>query len=138
MKKALHKIMALVMAFVVLFSTMSFTLNMHFCGNTLVATTVFKEAKTCGMDMAKQSTSSDCAVTKKDCCSNEQLVVSGQDDLQLVVNKITFNQQVFLAAFAQAYVLLLEDIKKEASSATHYPPPLIVKKIYQLDETYLI
>src|SRR5690606_36906267 len=105
MKKVLHKIMALVMAFVVLFSTMSFTLNMHYCGNALVATTVFKEAKTCGMDMDKQSTPSDCAVTKKDCCSNEQVGVSGQDDVQLGVHKRASNQEGYLGAFGVADVV---------------------------------
>jgi len=35
------------MAFVVLFSTMSFTVNMHYCGDTLVETAIFKKAKGC-------------------------------------------------------------------------------------------
>jgi len=33
------------MAFVVLFSTMSFTVNMHYCGDTLVETAIFHKAK---------------------------------------------------------------------------------------------
>ena len=45
MKQFSHKIMALVMAFVVLFSTMSFTVNMHYCGDTLVETAIFHKAK---------------------------------------------------------------------------------------------
>ncbi|WP_414727683.1 HYC_CC_PP family protein, partial [Winogradskyella sp. UBA3174] len=32
MKQVFHKIMSFAMAFVVLFSTMSFTINMHYCG----------------------------------------------------------------------------------------------------------
>ena len=44
MKKISHKILATVMAFVVLFSTMSFTIDMHFCGDTLVATSMFQKA----------------------------------------------------------------------------------------------
>ena len=49
MNQVFHKIMSLVMAFVVLFSTMSFTVNMHYCGDTLVETAIFQKAKGCGM-----------------------------------------------------------------------------------------
>ena len=36
MKKFLHKSMAILMAVVVLFTTMSFTVDMHYCGDSLV------------------------------------------------------------------------------------------------------
>ena len=48
MKKISHKILATVMAFVVLFSTMSFTIDMHFCGDTLVAVSMFQKATAIG------------------------------------------------------------------------------------------
>ena len=64
MKKVLHKIMAFAMTFVVLFSTMSFTVNMHYCGGTLVETALFQKAKGCGMEMGNPSTES-CSITKK-------------------------------------------------------------------------
>ena len=53
MKQFFYKIMSLAMAFVVLFSTMSFTVNMHYCGDTLVETAIFHKAKGCGMEMEK-------------------------------------------------------------------------------------
>ena len=54
------------MAFVVLFSTMSFTMNMHYCGGTLVESAIFQKAKGCGMEMEKPSTE-ECSITKKNC-----------------------------------------------------------------------
>lgn len=54
------------MAFVVLFSTMSFTINMHYCGDTLVETAMFQKAKGCGMEMQKPSTEA-CVFAKKNC-----------------------------------------------------------------------
>ncbi|WP_417620071.1 HYC_CC_PP family protein, partial [Oceanihabitans sediminis] len=51
MKQLIHKIVSLSMAIVVLFSTMSFTIDMHFCGDTLMDTAIFQQVKTCGMDM---------------------------------------------------------------------------------------
>ncbi len=137
MKQVFHKIMSLAMAFVVLSSTMSFTLNMHFCGDALVETAVFNKAKGCGMEMQKPSTEG-CAITKKNCCNDEQLVVDGQDELQLQVDKISFEQQVFIASFVYTYINLFEGLDNNVSSFEEYDPPLVVRQIFKIDETYLI
>lgn len=125
------------MAFVVLFSTMSFTLNMHYCGNTLVETALFQNAKGCGMEMGNSSTEG-CAITKKNCCSNEQLLIDGQDELQLQLNKISFDQQLFIASFFYTYINLFEGLESNVSSYETYKPPLVIRRIYKIDETYLI
>ena len=52
------------MAIVVLFSTMSFTVDMHYCGDNLVETAIFHKAKGCGMEMENPSTEG-CSVTGK-------------------------------------------------------------------------
>ncbi|MFT5077447.1 MAG: hypothetical protein ACI85B_002518 [Flavobacteriaceae bacterium] len=137
MKQVFRKIMSLVMAFVVLFSTMSFTVDMHFCGDTLVETALFHKAKGCGMEMEKPSTEG-CAITKKNCCNDEQLVVDGQDELQLSVDKISFEQQVFIASFVYTYINLFEGFDIKMSSFERYKPPLVIREIYKIDETYLI
>ncbi|MFC5195899.1 hypothetical protein ACFPH8_11205 [Bizionia hallyeonensis] len=137
MKKIFHNILSIAMAFVVLFSTLSFTVDMHYCGGTLVETAIFNKAKGCGMDMNKPSTEG-CTITKKDCCKNEQTLVDGQDELQLHVDKISFEQQVFIASFVQTYLNLFEDLDTQAPSYTTYEPPLVIRQIFKLDETYLI
>ena len=137
MKQVFHNILSIAMAFVVLFSTMSFTVDMHYCGGTLVETAIFNKAKGCGMDMNKPSTEG-CTITKKDCCKNEQTLVDGQDELQLHVDNITLEQQVFIASFVQTYLNLFEDLDTQASSYTTYEPPLVIRQLFKLDETYLI
>ncbi|WP_229720478.1 HYC_CC_PP family protein [Winogradskyella helgolandensis] len=137
MKQFFHKIMSLAMVFVVLFSTMSFTVNMHYCGDTLVETAIFHKAKGCGMEMEKPSTDG-CSITKKNCCDEEQLVVDGQDELQLQVDKISFEQQVFIASFVYTYINLFEGLDNNVSSFEEYEPPLVIKQIFKIDETYLI
>ena len=125
------------MAFVVLFSTMSFTISMHYCGDTLVETAVFQKAKGCGMEMQNPSTKG-CAIIKKNCCKDEQLVVDGQDELQLLVDEISFEQQVFIASFVYTYINLLEGLDNNVSSYEEYKPPLVIRQLYKIDETYLI
>ena len=137
MKQVSHKIMSLLMAFVVLFSTLSFTINMHYCGGTLVETAVFHKVKGCGMEMQNPSTQS-CTITKKNCCNDEQLVVDGQDKLQLQVDTISFEQQLFITSFVYTYSNLFEGLNKNVSSYEVYKPPLVIRQIFKLDETYLI
>ena len=137
MKQVFHKIMSLLMAFVVLFSIMSFTVNMHYCGDTLVETGIFHKAKGCGMEMEKPSTDG-CSVTKKNCCNDQQILIDGQDDLQLQIDKISFQQQIFVASFIYTYINLFEGLDKNVSSYEEYKPPLVVRELYKIDETYLI
>ncbi len=125
------------MAFVVLFSTMSFTMNMHYCGDTLVETAIFNKAKGCGMEMEKPSTEG-CSITKKNCCNDEQLVIDGQDELKLNFDKLTFEQQQFVASFIYTYINLFEGLDKNVSSYEEYKPPLVIRQLYKIDETYLI
>lgn len=125
------------MAFVVLFSTMSFTVNMHYCGDTLVESAIFQKAKGCGMEMEKPSTE-ECSITKKNCCDDKQLAIEGQDELQLQVDKITFEQQVFIASFVYTYINLFEGLDSNVSTYEEYKPPLVIRQLYKIDETYLI
>ena len=129
--------MSLAMTFVVLFSKMSFTVNMHYCGDTLVESAIFQKAKGCGMEMEKPSTE-ECSITKKNCCDDKQLAIEGQDELQLQVDKITFEQQVFIASFVYTYINLFEGLDNNVSSFEEYEPPLVIKQIFKIDETYLI
>ena len=137
MKQVSHKIMSFIMAIVVLFSTMSFAVSMHYCGDNLVETAMFHKAKGCGMEMEKPSTE-DCKVIKKNCCSDKQFVVDGQDELQLQVDVISFEQQVFLASYIYSYINLFEGLENNVSSYGEYEPLLANRQIFKLDETYLI
>ena len=137
MKQIFHKISSFLMAIVVLFSTMSFTVDMHYCGDTLVDSAIFHKAETCGMEMENPSTEG-CSIKIKDCCSDEQLVIDGQDELKITFDKLTFDQQVFVASFVYTYINLFEGLEENVTSYRDYAPPLVIRQIYKLDETYLI
>lgn len=127
------------MAFVVLFSTMSFTINMHYCGDTLVDFSVFKQAKTCGMEVDQSTPVSTNSFAEKGCCTDKHITVKGQDELKNTsFDKLTFSQQQFIVSFVYAYINNFEGFNDNQDLFSEYPPPLIVKNIYKLDETYLI
>ena len=137
-KQTLHKMFSVVLALLVLISTLSFSIDQHYCGGTLIDTAIFKKAKTCGMEMQKSSTNEDSSIMKNNCCKEEQLVVKGQDELKISFDKLTFEKHFFVASFVHSYLNLFKNFEENAKPFSEYPPPLIVKSIYKLDETYLI
>ena len=89
------------------------------------------------MEMEKPSTEG-CDIAKKNCCNDEQLVIKGQDELQLQVEKISFEQHIFIASFVYTYLNLFEGLENNVSSYEEYRPPLVIRQLYKIDETYLI
>lgn len=126
------------MSFVVLFSTTSFAITKHFCGDTLIDTAVFNKAETCGMEMDLASTVEGCSVIKENCCNDQQILIDGQDEVQIQFDKISFEQKVFIASFIYSYVNLFEGLDKNVSSFEEYAPPIVTNQIYKIDESYLI
>jgi len=125
------------MATVVLFSTLSFTVDMHYCGDVLVDTAIFSEAESCGMDM-HNSTSDEETVTKDSCCSETVISIDGDEEFNTTFEELTFEQQTFVATFVYTYINLFEVSEDNSTSFLDYSPPLVVKDILLLDEQFLI
>lgn len=137
MKSIIHKIASFALSIVILLSTMSFALNVHICGDMLVKANMFHSTEGCGMDMENPATES-CSITDDNCCDEGQISIEGQDELQLSVNKISFEQQIFVASFIFTYFHINAWTENVSPSFEEYAPPLVVKPIFKLDETYLI
>lgn len=138
MKAFFHNILSIALASLVFFTTMSFTVDMHYCGKDLVDFSLVHVAQTCGME--KQQSAEGCAndISQKSCCSDKQIIVEGQNDLKISFDKLTFEQQAFVATFFYTYSNLFEGLKENVTSYGDYAPPLVIRQIYKLDETYLI
>lgn len=126
------------MALIVLFSTFSFTVDQHYCGDVLVDFSLFGKAQACGMQLQQAMDSQEQNLTKKGCCENRTLSIAGQHDIKVSFDKFSFEQHLFVVAFFYSYITLFRSFENKVSSYSEYPPPLIVKSIYKLDETYLI
>jgi hypothetical protein len=77
MRKILLNISSISLAFLVLFSTFSFTVEKHYCGDFLIDVSYFGHAKGCGME-----TNTPLKTIKKSCCKDEVQKIEGQDELQ--------------------------------------------------------
>lgn len=132
MKQFFHRSASFAMAFLVLLSTVSFTVDKHFCGSILVDQAVFSEAQTCGMHADMPASAED------ECCDEEKVLVEGQKELKISFDDLDLDQQVFLAGFTYSYIDLFEGEAQAETPFFHYKPPLLVYDIHLLDETFLI
>ena len=138
MKIIVTKILSAVLAFLVLFSTFSFTVEKHYCGDFLVDTSYFGEADSC----AGEAMTADCGimkVKKKKCCKDEVEKIEGQDELQKTsIDKISFQQKVFIISYAVSYDLLFKSLKKQIVPHKNYSPPNLFYDLNILHEVFII
>ena len=136
-KKVFHKILSLSLALLVLVSTLSFTVEKHFCGKILVDSSVFSEAKKCPMGMHQQHGESS-QVIPSDCCNDQKIAVEGQEELKLNFQDLNFEQQLFLSSFTYTYFNIFTGIPEQVIPFKDYSPPLLVTDIHLVDQVFLI
>lgn len=136
MKIFIQKIATTLLSLIVLMSTMSFTIDKHYCGEFLVDVSYMGEADGCGMNM--DSNSEDKEVFKKKCCKNESEFVEAP-----VFQK---EQPVSLKEQQQTKLVFTDVIKKEiwfrinenVHQFADIPPPDIEVDFNILYQTFLI
>ncbi|WP_340201696.1 HYC_CC_PP family protein [Ascidiimonas sp. W6] len=139
MQKIFSKILAVLMAFVLLLSTISFSVGMHYCGDILVDVSLFKEAATCGMEL-REMTPEGSSITKMNCCKDIQIVVEGQENLKDTssTNILTPVQTYMVIGFVYTSLTKFDEVKTKRHSFEEYSPPLLIRDIQLLDQIFLI
>ena len=124
------------MALTVLVSTMSFTVEKHYCGETLVDTAIFTKAHGCGMVMDKIQPKQD---KKNTCCTDEVELIKGQDKLKISsFEDLKLHQQLFFTSFVYSYLNLFEGLEQQIIPHKNYSPPNLVQDIHVLDQVFII
>jgi hypothetical protein len=117
-----------------MFSTLSFTVEKHYCGDNLVDIAIFSDVQKCG----GMETENNDYVTKP-CCKDATDIIKGQDELNTNdFQKINTTVELILVAYIYSYTALFESLPKEVIPHKDYTPPNLVKDIHVLDETFLI
>jgi hypothetical protein len=134
MKQIFIKISSFALAFLVLFSTFSFTVEKHYCGDFLVDVSFTGETEGCLMEMEKAS-----QFTKKKCCKDVVQKFEGQDELQLSnFDKISFEKQQFLAAFILSYKDFFSEYQTVRVALKDFPSPEIHQNYQVIYQLFLI
>ncbi|WP_036154704.1 HYC_CC_PP family protein [Maribacter forsetii] len=137
MKKLVHKFVSVLMAAVVLLTTMSFSVDMHYCGDMLVDFSIVDQVKSCGMEKVK----TDCDnldITQKSCCTDTQLIVEGTDNMKVSFDQLSFDQQILIASFTYSYLNLFKGINSTKISFKDYAPPFVKQDVQVLHQSFLI
>ncbi|WP_256935159.1 HYC_CC_PP family protein [Olleya sp. HaHaR_3_96] len=130
-----NKGVSIVMALVVLVSTLSFTIESHYCGEHLVDISIFTKAKQCGVDVA----TTDVTVKTKGCCKNEIEVITGQDQLKInTFDDLQFSTQYFIKSFVYTYSQLFKRVPKQSIPHKNYAPPNLIIDFQVLHDVYII
>jgi len=124
------------MALLVLVSTVSFAVEKHYCGDYLMAVSVFSTTEACGMAVVDDMVST--SVEKNNCCKNETEVVKGQDELKFRdFEDFTTFQQLFITSYVYSYINLFEGLQ-QVTPHKNYSPPNLIADIQVLDQVFLI
>jgi len=128
------------LALMVLVSSSSFTVNMHFCGGHMQSVSLIEEADACSMEVQLPPCHKKLAVKKSGCCEDKHVAFEGKD----------FNAQVqdfsFLTWQAINWVAALPVIMEVIqvnevlafSNHTQYKPPIVGRDIPVLVQSFLI
>jgi len=147
-----YRIIALTMVLLMFFTSVGFTVDMHYCQGKLKTFNFFGEAKSChdigqGMKdcpfhkkMEAASKSNESTISKKDCCSNKTIHFQADQDQQNQIDNalvVSPQLQYFVIAFIEVFINS-SVIETDKPSFALYKPPLIAKDTYVLLETYLL
>lgn len=135
-KQVIHKIFSALLALLVLFSTVSFTVEKHYCGGVLIDSAVFTEVQKCGMEAAQPESSE---ATKKGCCKDELEVLKGQDQLKISkFEDFSVEQICVTTSVVYTCINLFESLPKRIIPHKDYSPPNLISDIQVLDQVFLI
>ena len=131
MKSIFNKIASISMAFLVLLSTMSFTVEKHYCGDFLVDVSIIGNADSCDMKMDLSDSNN--------CCKDEIYHIEGQDKLQKnSTDDLSLNQQKIIIALVISYQTIFVDIDLEKEFYKDFSPPDILQDYQVLYQSFLI
>jgi hypothetical protein len=134
MKQLFTKISTFLLAFFVLFSTISFTVETHYCGDLLVGVSFVGEAEgyTMSADLAA-------CVKRDNCCKVEIQKVVGQNQLRLhQIEKLSMSKQQFIASFFVSKNDLFTKNESKNKFYKDFSPPDISLDYQILHQTFLI
>lgn len=139
-KKIWFKLLSVSLGVLFLFSSIGFSLDIHYCQGNIKSIGIYASAEKCSeeMEVTKCANHSDSGISKTPCCSNEQYFyqTGNADNTPNFVNTQIIPIVILLQSDddAQTDVFLSENVLTYNGS----DPPLVVKDFNILYDTFLI
>jgi hypothetical protein len=145
-----YRPIALLMAILLLTSSVSFAVDMHFCKGELKSISFWGKAPSCHEQAAAKITcphhrkmmleKGEAALEKADCCDNHTVQVEAEHDRQTqTAAELELNPslQYFLIAYATS-LLPAEGFTDSPAPYLNYKPPLLLRDIPVLTQSFLL
>ena len=126
------------MAVLVMCSTMSFSVQSHYCGNILVDKAIMKPAKKCAMHKASLQSKHTHQEQKDDCCDDEVNLIEGQDQLKVQSYEFELPNPYFVEAFIYTFIFNTSFEALEKVDYSENPPPLLLRDFQAHYQVFLI
>ena len=147
-----YRFITLTLAFLMLTTSVGFAVDMHYCQGQLKSVSFFGRAKTCHetadaiptkkcshhQKMMEQKEG--CSMDKKDCCQNITLHFQSDQDRQVQTSDFMISKQLqqFVIVYAAGFFTNDFSIECDAASFNHYKPPLLLRNIPVLIQSFLL
>ncbi|WP_166961769.1 HYC_CC_PP family protein [Yeosuana marina] len=124
MKKFFSNIAVFFLIALVLFSSVSFTVEKHLCGGHVFSESFFGNAEKCGMDEGKCELASNIpSYSKKTCCEEEIQLKNGSIFEKEPILKLNNQQQNFIVFNLIDAVLFYRKENRAIHFKNYFPPP---------------
>ncbi|GAB4253148.1 MAG: hypothetical protein Kow0079_08510 [Vicingaceae bacterium] len=125
----MKKIISILLALILLISTIGININQHYCGNHLVKSSIeiLPNNLSCGMADDFACETSQNAYSKK-CCDNEHQLVQIADQFTNISKVIDLSAANFIFIISYFKVLLNELLPIQVNQNNFYSPPLLLKE----------
>ena len=136
MNEILRKISTTLLSFVVLFSSMSFTIDEHYCGTNLIDVSYFGDADNCNSKVTMNSSSS--SVNQNNCCKDETTLLEASIfNKEKFINLKDVDAEVIFYK-TNTYLGNFNFIATAIKCCLDLTPPDIVQDIQVLHQAFLI
>ena len=137
MEIIIKKISASILSFIVLFSSMSFAIDEHFCGSRLMDVSYFGDADNCGMEKIYVSSNTS-TFKKNNCCKDKiTLLQSSIFNKEKLINLQNTDIETSLLKGC-CYSIFYKNNSLKLKYYKDFSPPDIAKDIRILHQTFLI
>lgn len=136
----MKKVISIFLASIILFSSMGFAINTHFCEGRAVDSSISMgvELLDCGMPMpSKKTTDEGEQLNKQPCCQNHHQIVEVDQNQNNPFPAFDLNH-TFFVAFAHTFLVSVSVTQKAQISYLTFPSPLVKQDTLILYQSFLI
>ena len=128
------------LALLVLVSSSSFMVNMHFCGGHVQSVSLIEEAAPCPMEVQLPTCHSKMAVKKSGCCEDKHVAFEGKDFNTQIQDFSLLAWQVINPVALLPVIMEVIQTSEALAYSNHIPykPPIVERDIPVLTQSLLI